>query len=248
MYFRARYYDPTTGEFVSRDPLEYVDGMSLYRGYFGLSFIDPSGMHIENTGKHNGDGLPIWHNIHTGKCFVRVPKQGVVLGEVVEVTCPTIPKSGGVVLAPSNCCKEAKRVGLDAGKVGLVICCGDTKVPCVFKSGGASKATNPTAVTIIDFAVMEHEKCHLKHTKPCLRRGCHVQPAKFDDDTTKDQGECECYKAQFLVLRNAWIGGLCGTDQACNDQIGKEIDAVTRRLDIHCGHGWEKDVLDQERR
>jgi RHS repeat-associated protein len=41
--YRARYYDPETGEFASRDPLEYVDGMSLYRGYFALGKVDPSG-------------------------------------------------------------------------------------------------------------------------------------------------------------------------------------------------------------
>jgi hypothetical protein len=44
MYFRARYYDPQTGEFVSRDPLEYVDGMSQYRGYFVPSKVDPLGL------------------------------------------------------------------------------------------------------------------------------------------------------------------------------------------------------------
>ena len=43
IYFRARYYDPTTGEFTSRDPLEYVDGMSLMRGYLAMQKVDPSG-------------------------------------------------------------------------------------------------------------------------------------------------------------------------------------------------------------
>ena len=43
LLIRARYYDPTTGEFTSRDPLEYVDGMSLYRGYFVPSGVDPFG-------------------------------------------------------------------------------------------------------------------------------------------------------------------------------------------------------------
>ena len=38
IYFRARYYDPTTGEFTSRDPLEYVDGMSMMRGYMAVSY------------------------------------------------------------------------------------------------------------------------------------------------------------------------------------------------------------------
>ncbi len=42
-HFRARWYDPATGGFVTRDPLGYVDGMSLYRGYFGVREVDPSG-------------------------------------------------------------------------------------------------------------------------------------------------------------------------------------------------------------
>ena len=44
MYQRARYYDPTTGEFIAQDPLEYVDGYSLYRGYFGIAGVDPFGL------------------------------------------------------------------------------------------------------------------------------------------------------------------------------------------------------------
>jgi RHS repeat-associated protein len=43
-HFRARWYDPATGGFISRDPLGYVDGMSLYRGYFGVMGVDPSGL------------------------------------------------------------------------------------------------------------------------------------------------------------------------------------------------------------
>ena len=43
LLIRARYYDPMTGEFTSRDPLEYVDGMSLYRAYFGIGGVDPLG-------------------------------------------------------------------------------------------------------------------------------------------------------------------------------------------------------------
>ena len=47
LYKRARYYDPTTGEFISRDPLGYVDGMSLYRGYFVPGGMDPWGLQDE---------------------------------------------------------------------------------------------------------------------------------------------------------------------------------------------------------
>jgi RHS repeat-associated protein len=48
-HFRARWYDPTTGGFISRDPLGYVAGMSLYRGYFGARERDPSGLQLERV-------------------------------------------------------------------------------------------------------------------------------------------------------------------------------------------------------
>ena len=51
-YFRARYFDNEMGKFISRDPLEYVDGMSLYKGYFAMGFeLDPEGIETENSKK-----------------------------------------------------------------------------------------------------------------------------------------------------------------------------------------------------
>jgi RHS repeat-associated protein len=43
---RARFYHAQLGRFISRDPLGYVDGMSLYRAYFVPGGVDPSGMAI----------------------------------------------------------------------------------------------------------------------------------------------------------------------------------------------------------
>ena len=56
MYFRARYYDPQTGEFISRDPLGYVDGMSLYRGCFIPGGLDPWGLQDAGLGDPLGPG------------------------------------------------------------------------------------------------------------------------------------------------------------------------------------------------
>ncbi len=54
---RARYYDPLTAEFTSPDPLEYVDGMSLYRAYFVPGAMDPTGKLTFLT-----DGLTRWED------------------------------------------------------------------------------------------------------------------------------------------------------------------------------------------
>ncbi len=54
LLIRARYYDPQTGEFTSRDPLEYVDGMSLYRAYFVPGSVDPSGLQIATYTSYGG--------------------------------------------------------------------------------------------------------------------------------------------------------------------------------------------------
>ncbi len=45
-YYRARYYDPTTGRFVSEDPVTFLGGHNFYDyvGNESVSFIDPSGL------------------------------------------------------------------------------------------------------------------------------------------------------------------------------------------------------------
>ena len=44
MYARNRWYSPSMGRFVNRDPAEYVDGTNLYSGYFALDALDPDGL------------------------------------------------------------------------------------------------------------------------------------------------------------------------------------------------------------
>ncbi|MEQ1878316.1 MAG: RHS repeat-associated core domain-containing protein, partial [Bdellovibrionia bacterium] len=44
IYFRARWYDSEKGRFVSKDPVGFVNGKNLYRSYFTLAGLDPSGL------------------------------------------------------------------------------------------------------------------------------------------------------------------------------------------------------------
>ena len=46
-YFRARWYSGKLGQFLSRDPKGYVDGMSVYKGYFAVNGMDPTGTQQE---------------------------------------------------------------------------------------------------------------------------------------------------------------------------------------------------------
>jgi RHS repeat-associated protein len=45
IYFRARYYDPIMGRFLSVDPMGYQDSMNLYQGFNmnPVNFVDPFG-------------------------------------------------------------------------------------------------------------------------------------------------------------------------------------------------------------
>jgi len=47
-YFRSRYYSGSLGRFIARDPLRYVDGMSLYAGYYAPNHLDRYGLSIED--------------------------------------------------------------------------------------------------------------------------------------------------------------------------------------------------------
>jgi RHS repeat-associated protein len=42
-FVNARYYSSDLGRFICRDPLGYVDGLHLYRGYFAPNGLDPLG-------------------------------------------------------------------------------------------------------------------------------------------------------------------------------------------------------------
>jgi len=64
MYYRARYYHPRFGRFVSEDPIGLAGGYNLY-GYVGgspVAFRDPSGL-------FGGD----WHSIITRAAFASFP-------------------------------------------------------------------------------------------------------------------------------------------------------------------------------
>jgi RHS repeat-associated protein len=111
-YFRARWFDPIAGRFANRDPLAYIDGMSLYRGYFELSGRDPLGLvndTIEAPGTQgekvrtslgrDNEGRQIfevpynWPKLNdeygnVASCYVEVIDASGTVREIVPVQCP----------------------------------------------------------------------------------------------------------------------------------------------------------------
>ena len=85
LYYRARYYDPNTGEFISRDPLEYVDGMSLYRGYFVLGGVDPMGL---SSGWAKILALKVLRKAGKGGGSVENLKGNFKLSKTEKINCP----------------------------------------------------------------------------------------------------------------------------------------------------------------
>jgi len=65
-YYRARYYDPKIGRFISADPIGFAGGLNFY-GYVGnrpLTYLDPSG--LTTTLIVSGDGAHIAVHVDNG--------------------------------------------------------------------------------------------------------------------------------------------------------------------------------------
>ncbi len=76
LFMRARYYDHLTGEFIAPDPLEYIDGMSLFRGYFIPNGVDPSGLDDPWEG---GDIKVTGKKSVTSKCTWRAANEATIV-------------------------------------------------------------------------------------------------------------------------------------------------------------------------
>ena len=64
LFARSRYFSPELGRFISRDPAGYVDGYSLYNGYFVPNGLDPTGL----SETWNWDFSSFWSGTFTLVC------------------------------------------------------------------------------------------------------------------------------------------------------------------------------------
>jgi RHS repeat-associated protein len=124
-------------------------------------------------------------------------------------------------LAGSPCadpCGSAKKKGLDKGDVAGVICCGGKKYSCVWKSGGATGATNKKAKAVIDKCSKVHEDTH--HGDVDCPSGPGVTRPPFKPGLDPNTQECKAFKAEVACLDNSIAA--CGGDPKCISQVNAE--------------------------
>jgi RHS repeat-associated protein len=70
--FRSRQFQPRLGRFISRDSKGYVDGHSLYRGYFAPNAADPTGHNVfgDIVSAVSGGASDAWNGLKSGATAV----------------------------------------------------------------------------------------------------------------------------------------------------------------------------------
>jgi len=103
VYKRARYFDPTLGRFVGRDPMGYVDGENLFCSYFGVSYFDPTG--TISAGPGPGIAIALFASIFCTGSGVAALLDAVLSGE-------SGPSGEALCIALSGCsigfCRTAR--------------------------------------------------------------------------------------------------------------------------------------------
>lgn len=118
-YLRARYYDPATGQFISRDPLVAVTRSAYgYTGGNPLNRIDPAGLNWISDKVTQGAGYVYDHRkgIAQGLAVAGVVVAGIAIAPVgaAAITAGLSSLSGGVGLYGTAAMFAAEVGGLTA--------------------------------------------------------------------------------------------------------------------------------------
>ena len=142
-YYRARYYDPITGRFLSTDPMGYQDSMNLYQAFNmnGVNFLDPMGtivrwsqmMGQKNVERFsNTDWGAIWNDTRD----FRIRAGGVIqagVGALMVKVAAVITVASEGILSPLGAVLLAK--GTDNMQAGARTVVSGENTPTLFYSG-----------------------------------------------------------------------------------------------------------------
>jgi len=119
IYVRARTYQPVIGRWLSMDPLGFVDGSSLYRGYFVPDGTDPSGesCHVYYNCKHiGGSAAGFFWRCHYACTEDKTKPRSLGINCTILCDDSRIPtnftdySTVQVTRLPGDCCPETKDI------------------------------------------------------------------------------------------------------------------------------------------
>lgn len=111
-YYRARYYSPTWGRFISEDPLGFGGGQNNFYAYVGgnpVTYIDPLGLWSFTFGGYIGPGIEITFGNDSGNHFMTA-RIGLGFGMGASYD----PNGGLPGDTPENRCKSGEILSASA--------------------------------------------------------------------------------------------------------------------------------------
>ncbi len=255
-HVRHRVYEPQLGRWTKRDPLGYVDGVSVYEYVRArpVRYTDPRGLWADG-------------------CFYDTPIDSldcdVGLGDDVGVVQVGGGGVGGGNPPPATneqCCAAASRTPprdplqgptLPVGPSwGAVVCCNGEPIVCAWgppPSGPGSITppslpVNPTplddplqgwrkGLEIVTACTRRHEEVHVPQVKSCRGSPNGTRPP-FDDDRNQAVYECEAYKAEVDCLMGMAYDCARFGERAraeCNRAVEVARSSACSALILYCG-------------
>jgi RHS repeat-associated protein len=227
-HVRHRVYLPEIGRWNTRDPLGYVDGMSVYE-YVSSRVV----VFVDDTGMDKAIGGGPVHCLHccgTGCCN----NCGGESGEGTPTGDPIDPSTGKPLLGHEKCCSRAARNRGDAPMI--TVCCGKVAVTCSFVSRpppirGPENPLGCDAGNIIYDCMLQHEDVHKREHLNCGDNNLLPDfPQPYDGD--RNEAECEGYEKEAQCLQAALSRGTCTDSQI--EQLQTRLNWVIRQRDAFC--------------
>lgn len=204
--------------FRSKDPIGYVDGTSLYAGYFVVTSVDPSGMKTQYS---DGCGSEPWNAMGFGSMIDDVDVAGMQYTKTPLVSATGKPMYGRTVGTPSVDCACAE-------------CCGKWHMESIqveyqltifldidqMNARGFPWDFEPAPKITIE-GVYGHEQAHVVQMMAQFKNGYNAEVKATVDDTTGkgfgagDLGKLRCENACLEI--EAQVSGLAVDVADLND-------------------------------
>lgn len=229
-------YNADLGRWITRDPLGYRDGQSLYvyTRNNGIRNTDSTGLFCASCEQGGNQQAPVDTEGPCGKNHPDVPPDPDPPGEWQD----PFPSHTGepITWTRERCCKIHQQLpGPD--KYGSSECCGGVRVTCVYED--RIRKDYPTASSIIGECVQDHENHHTR----C--KDCSVMPAIWC--CPKGCVECWAYEEELnCIARKCGGHGFpeifdnCDSCEdnpdpgRCNDDMKKYTRDTRKRRDTAC--------------